>query len=69
MAAIAMGLQKARTFLISHMPNGFVKSIFLEPFETIEDALKEAVEEAGSDAKIILMPYGGSTLPVIKNEK
>ena len=64
-AAIAMVLQKARIFLVSDMQYDFVKSIFLEPFNDIDGALIEAYRELGSDAKVILMPYGGSTLPIL----
>jgi nickel-dependent lactate racemase len=66
-AAIALVLQNARIFLISHMQDEFVKSIFLEPFDDMNSALTEAYRELGSDAKVILMPYGGSTLPMIKS--
>ena len=31
----------------------------------MDEALKSAFMELGADAKVILMPFGGSTLPVL----
>ncbi len=65
-AAIAMVLQKAQVFLVSELEETFVKNIFLESFYDVEEALQEALSQQGHEAKIIIMPYGGSTLPTIK---
>ncbi|MBB6215748.1 nickel-dependent lactate racemase [Anaerosolibacter carboniphilus] len=66
-AAIAMVHQRARIFLISDLEDGFVRRIFLEPYGNIEEALTNAYCVLGEDAKVLIMPYGGSTLPVVKN--
>ncbi|MDF2546817.1 MAG: transcriptional regulator [Anaerosolibacter sp.] len=66
-AAIAMVHQRAKIFLISDLEDVFVKKIFLEPQKNIEEALQNAYSILGEDAKVIVMPYGGSTLPVVKN--
>lgn len=66
-AAIAMVHQRARIFLISDLEGVFVRKIFLEPQKNIEEALQNAYSILGKDAKVIVMPYGGSTLPVVKN--
>ncbi|HHW49738.1 MAG TPA: nickel-dependent lactate racemase [Clostridiaceae bacterium] len=63
-AAIAMLLKKARIFLVSDMDSEFVKRLFMEPFNDVNTALEEAFRIKGNNAKVILMPYGGSTLPV-----
>lgn len=65
-AAIAMVLKKARVFLVSDLDDDFVRSIFLEPYSDMESAIRDAMNYCGSKAKILVMPYGGSTLPVIK---
>jgi len=65
-AAIAMVLKKARVFLVSELADSFVRSIFLEPYSDLDNALKDAMKHVGKSAKIIIMPYGGSTLPFIK---
>lgn len=64
-AAIAMILERARILLISDLPDDLVRSIFLEPCHSIDEALAEAYKTLGEDAKAIVMPYGGSTLPVL----
>ena len=64
-AAIAMVLEKARIFLVSGLEPDFVRSVFLEPYSSIDDALKAALSILGKDAKVLAMPYGGSTLPRI----
>lgn len=64
-AAIAMVLQKSRIFLVSDLEPDFVRSIHLEPEKDVDSALNKALEILGSDASIIVMPFGGSTLPVI----
>jgi lactate racemase len=62
-AAIGMVLGDARIFLVSDMQEDFVKKIFMEPFDSVQKALNRAFEVLGSDAKVLIMPYGGSTLP------
>lgn len=64
-AAIGMILQNSKIFLVSNLAKNFVKQLFMEPFENVEDAVNMAFEELGRDAGILLMPYGGSTLPVL----
>ncbi len=65
-AAIAMTLKKAGIFLVSDLDADLVRSIFLKPFSDVAEAQKEAYRLLGIDAKTLLMPYGGSTLPVYK---
>ena len=64
-AAIAMTLQKADVWLVSDMEPDFVRSIFLTPQPSAQAALDAAFEKLGSDATVLAMPYGGSTLPRI----
>jgi len=64
-AAIAMTLQKAEVWLVSDLPDEFVRSIFLTPQPSVQAALTCAYEKLGSDATVLAMPYGGSTLPRI----
>lgn len=62
-AAIAMVLQKADIILVSDLPDDFVKSIFLKPAHSAQEAFDEAIKKYGPEATVIAMPYGGSTLP------
>ena len=62
-AAIAMVQERADIYLVSEMEPDFVRSLFMLPFATVEDAYNAAKEKLGEDSSVILMPYGGSTLP------
>jgi nickel-dependent lactate racemase len=63
-AAIAMVLQNSRIFLVSKLEKEFVKKIFLEPYDNVQSALDDGIKTLGKAAKVILIPYGGSILPV-----
>ena len=62
-AAIAMVQERAEIYLVSEMEDDFVKSLFMTPFVSVEEAYNAAKKKLGEDASVILMPYGGSTLP------
>lgn len=64
-----MVLERASIFLVSEMEPEFVKSLFMEPFQQIQRAYDEASARLGRDASIIVMPYGGSTLPKTEDGK
>ena len=63
-AAIAMVLQRAHVVLVSELEDDFVRSIHLMPASDVRSALDAALARYGSRADIIVMPHGGSTLPV-----
>lgn len=67
-AAIALVLQKAEICLVSKMDPEFVKSIFLTPYSTAQEALDAAFSRLGPKATVLAMPYGGSTLPHLSKE-
>lgn len=67
-AAIAMTLEKAQVWLVSELEPDFVRSIFLTPQPSVQAALDAAFAQLGSDATVLAMPYGGSTLPRIVNQ-
>lgn len=62
-AAIAMVLQNADIYMVSEMDPDFVRSIFLKPYPSLQEAYMAALEKYGPDATVITMPYGGSVLP------
>ena len=62
-AAIAMVLENADIYLVSELEPDFVKSVFLVPFGNVQQAFDAAMEKQGTHAKVLVMPYGGSTLP------
>lgn len=62
-AAIAMVLASAEVYLVSEMDPDLVRKCFLEPFDTVQAAFDQAFARLGPEAKVLAMPYGGSTLP------
>jgi nickel-dependent lactate racemase len=64
-AAIALALRKATVLSVSDMGEDVARSLFFTPMATVEDALAEADRLCGADARILVMPLGGSTLPVV----
>lgn len=65
-AAVAQVMLRAKIFMVSDMDPDFVRSIFMTPFATVQEAYDAACAELGSDASVIVMPYGGSTLPKVE---
>ena len=68
-AAIAMTLKKAEVWLVSDMEPEFVRSIFLTPWPSAQAALDAAFAKLGPEAAVLAMPYGGSTLPRVIDQK
>lgn len=67
-AAIAHVLKRAEIYLVSEMEQAFVRSIFMEGFTDIASAYEQAQAKFEGRGTVIVMPYGGSTLPRVKNE-
>lgn len=65
-AAIAMVLENADIYLVSEMPDALVQECFLKPYASAQAAYDDAAAKLGPDASILVMPYGGSTLPRVK---
>ena len=57
-------MQRCDIYLVSDMDPAFVESLHFTPFSTLDEAYGAAKQKLGDDASVILMPYGGSTLPV-----
>ena len=65
-AAIAMVLKDAAVYLVSDLEDGFVERLFLTPARSAQAALDAAFGRLGRDAKVLVMPYAGSTLPRVQ---
>lgn len=63
-AAIAMVLEDADIFLVSELDPKLVEKIFLRPFSTVQEAFDVALKQRGESASVLVMPFGGSTLPL-----
>lgn len=64
-AAIGLVQQKADVYLVSEMKDAYAASMFFEPFGSVQEAFESALLKMGKDAGVIVMPYGGSTLPAV----
>lgn len=62
-AAIALVLQRAKVMLVSDLTDVFARSVFMDPKPSVQAALSDALRQLGADASVIVMPWGGSTLP------
>ena len=63
-------LQKVSIILVSVMPDYYAVNTFkLRTARALNDALRDAFELAGKNAKVYAMPYGSATLPVFKTEE
>lgn len=68
-AAIAMVLASAEVYLVSEMDPELTRKCFLEPFETVQAAFDRAFARLGPEAQVLVMPYGGSTLPRVAEKQ
>ena len=64
-AAIANVQQSVDIFLLSAMDPVVMRRCGLEPYADLQPALEAARQRVGSEATILVMPFGGSTLPVV----
>jgi nickel-dependent lactate racemase len=63
-------LQKFQIFLVSAMPDYYAANIFkLRTARAVNDALHEAFNMVGKNAKVWVMPYGNFTLPEVKTRE
>ena len=64
-AAIAAVLRRATVYLVSAISPDSVRDCGLIPFANLREAMQAAFDEMGRGAEIIVMPNGGSILPVV----
>jgi nickel-dependent lactate racemase len=62
-AAIALVLERCEVLMVSRLPESEAAKLFVRPFGDLQSALAAALEKAGPGSKVLVMPYGGSTLP------
>jgi len=63
-AAIAMVLEDTDIYFVSELEAAFVEKIYLKPFSSVQEAFDAALIKCGTDASVLIMPFGGSTLPL-----
>lgn len=67
-AAFAKVLVQTQILLVSELPESLVRAAMMEPAASIQEALELALERLGQDASVLVMPFGGSTLPQVQEE-
>ncbi|GFN23152.1 nickel-dependent lactate racemase [Thermanaeromonas sp. C210] len=65
-AAIAMVRRKIDIYLVSSLSPDIVRRVFLEPFTELQEAYRRALETMGAGARVMVIPQGGSLLPVVE---
>jgi len=53
-------------YLVSNLTDEIKKKLFIKNFNSLEEAFSEAIKVQGEEAKVLVMPYGNSTLPVLE---
>ena len=64
-AIVAKASKKFKLYLVSKLPEDKVRTAFFTPMASVQEALSTVLSE-NPDAKVHLMPHGGQTLPVRK---
>lgn len=64
-AAVASVLTRARVYLVSALPADLVRRCGLVPFDDLDAALVAALDDAGPGADLLVLPQGGSILPLV----
>jgi len=54
-------------YLVSHLTDEIKKNLFLKSFDSLQEAFSQALKVQGEKAKVLVIPYGGSTLPVFED--
>ncbi|MFN2292562.1 MAG: nickel-dependent lactate racemase [Anaerolineae bacterium] len=64
-AAIASVLKRAGIYLVSALPEEVARQCGFIPFDSAGAALQSALVELGPGASVLVLPQGGSVLPVV----
>jgi nickel-dependent lactate racemase len=64
--AIARIAKEVEILLVSSFSENWTNPSLLNPVNTLNEALNQSLIRHGRDASIIVMPYAGSTLPIIQ---
>jgi lactate racemase len=65
-AAIAAVQKRASIYLVSALPQDLVRRCHMAPFDTPDQALEAAFGALGATAGLLVLPQGGSILPLAR---
>ncbi|NPV13572.1 nickel-dependent lactate racemase [candidate division WOR-3 bacterium] len=63
-ARLARAMQKAKLYTVMGIEDQVVKSCFMTPFPSIQQALAAAFNELGNSARIYIIPDAGAVVPI-----
>ena len=55
----------AEIYGVTGLPDEILKSIFIKPFHSLQDAVDEALKEKGRNAKVLFLLDGSLTVPML----
>jgi len=64
--AITRLMKKAKFILVSALDKKIAKDLLFEAVDTVDEAIKLAEKNVGTDYKVVLMPQGSLTVPLLK---
>ena len=53
-------------YLVSSLAEEIKKNLFIKSFDSLEEAFSNAIKVQGEKARVLIIPYGNSTLPIFK---
>ena len=65
-AAIAAVLKRAEVYLVSALSSDQAQCCGMVPFDDVGGAMEAALDKTGPAARVIVLPQGGSILPVVE---
>jgi len=57
----------AEIYGVTDLPDDLLKSMFIKPFDSLQQALDESIRKKGTHASVLFMMDGGLTVPVLEN--
>jgi nickel-dependent lactate racemase len=66
--AITRLMKKAKFILVSALDKKIAKDLLFEAVDTVDEAIKLAEKNVGTDYKVVLMPQGSLTVPLLKKD-
>jgi lactate racemase len=55
----------AEIYGVTNLPDELLKSMFIQPFNSLQEALDESIQKKGQNARVLFMMDGGMTVPVV----
>ncbi|MFC1966272.1 nickel-dependent lactate racemase [Chloroflexota bacterium] len=55
----------AEMYGVTNLPDATLKSVYIKPFHSLQDALDEAIKKKGRDAKVLFLLDGSLTVPTL----